>query len=131
MVYKATPSVSKSIHGVNWPLTIRELEIAACGRGRQAPGSSAAEGLLCCPAASRYADRRAGPPLIEPLERLLEPGDELLVRGLLSGVPAFLEALGPGAPALRRVLLRELVRIGAAFQLPFRHLCPRRALEVP
>jgi hypothetical protein len=51
MVYKATPSVSKSVHGVNWPLTVRELEIVACGvrPGRQAPGSSAAEGAVVLP----------------------------------------------------------------------------------
>jgi hypothetical protein len=46
---------------------------------------------------------------LEPLQRLLEPGDELLAGRLLGGLPALLEALGPGAAALRRVLLRELV----------------------
>ena len=41
VVYKATPSVLKPVHGVNWPLTVRELEIVVRG---VRPGEASAGG---------------------------------------------------------------------------------------
>jgi hypothetical protein len=56
MVYKATPSVSKSVHGVNWPLTVRELEIVVCGvRPGEASAGQFDSGGACCAARPRPA----------------------------------------------------------------------------
>lgn len=56
MVYKATPSVSKSVHGVNWPLTVREIEIVVCGvRPGEASAGQFGSGGGCCAARPRPA----------------------------------------------------------------------------